>query len=321
MSKKLTISNSYADLLVAIKMTLSSGLLAAQKALEYERLQTYWKIGKDIDVCVAASRGTLIPGKKLYQQVSIDIHEQTGLELTADTISRVVQFSRNYPGFPENTTLTFTHYIVLQRIPNVKLRLQLEKTAVRKNMNVAQTRAAVREINAERALPVREKARSLVCERGEPYVYLVRPRHDLRGKKNFCIDCGFKISVDVDGGTPPKKIDFQAVEKRPARVVDGDTVDVRIDVGFGIGLDERLRLKGINTPELKTQDGKRARDFLVAYLSQCPAIIIRTSKEGMFGRWLADIYALQGCADPFAIAAKGECVNQLLLDEGLAEVY
>ena len=105
------------------------------------------------------------------------------------------------------------------------------------------------------------------------------------------------------------------------KVVDGDTLDALIDVGFGIRIHECFRLKAIDTPGIKTQVGLSAKNFLEKYLSGCEMIIVRTTKTEMYGRWLGDIFALPGCADPRRIATDGEYVNQLMLDRGHAVNY
>lgn len=77
------------------------------------------------------------------------------------------------------------------------------------------------------------------------------------------------------------------------RVVDGDTVDVDIDLGFGVWLrKERVRLMGIDTPESRTRDkvekkyGLAAKAFLKKTLGTTP--ILKTTKDGKgkFGRIL-----------------------------------
>ena len=79
------------------------------------------------------------------------------------------------------------------------------------------------------------------------------------------------------------------------RVVDGDTVDVDIDLGFGIWMRKsRIRLLGVDTPESRTRDleekkyGLAAKDFLVASLGEEP--ILKTTKDGKgkFGRILGE---------------------------------
>jgi endonuclease YncB( thermonuclease family) len=344
MPPQLPVSSSYQDLLSAVKSALASGLLAAQRVLEHERLKTYWAIGGEIRARVAASNGELHFTGDLYHRISADLKAQAGLDLTADTIGRMVQFHRNYPRFPETTTLTFTHYIALQRLKDPKARQRLEQRAVRLAMTVPELKAAVAELNREEGSAAGARD-VLPLARGEPYVYYVRPETGLDGQKRLYVDCGFRISVDLPDGNryaPRQSRCVRSVKKdgaysirsykkggeliytyaaRVVRVVDGDTFDARVDVGFGIGLNERFRLKGIDTPEINTQAGLLARHFVEEEFSRCPLIVLRSSKAGVYGRWLADVFCLPGTDDPARIAAEGQYLNQTLLDRGLAKRY
>ena len=83
------------------------------------------------------------------------------------------------------------------------------------------------------------------------------------------------------------------------RVVDGDTVDVDIDLGFGVWLHkERVRIYGIDTPESRTRDleekkyGLAAKEFVKQFVKGGKNIVLRTQKydaKGKFGRILGDI--------------------------------
>ena len=85
------------------------------------------------------------------------------------------------------------------------------------------------------------------------------------------------------------------------RVVDGDTVDGTIDLGFGIFTKKRIRLSGINAPETRTRDkeekarGKEAkqrlRQLLLHGQKQAEGLVITTTldKTGKYGRVLGDI--------------------------------
>ena len=81
-----------------------------------------------------------------------------------------------------------------------------------------------------------------------------------------------------------------------ARVVDGDTIDVDIDCGFGIWLKkERLRLYGINTPETRgkeREEGLVAKAFVQAEMASATSILIKTyvDARGKYGRLLAEVY-------------------------------
>ena len=77
------------------------------------------------------------------------------------------------------------------------------------------------------------------------------------------------------------------------RVVDGDTVDFDVDLGFHISIRIRTRLVGVDTPERGHQDFAKATNVLIDLLStrtnEEGYIMIKTEKTGKYGRWLVDI--------------------------------
>ena len=76
------------------------------------------------------------------------------------------------------------------------------------------------------------------------------------------------------------------------KIIDGDTVDVDIDLGFGVWLKkQRIRMYGIDTPESRTRDleekyGLAAKEFLRGMLDDDAGILLKTYKDekGKFGR-------------------------------------
>ena len=106
------------------------------------------------------------------------------------------------------------------------------------------------------------------------------------------------------------------------KVVDGDTVDVDIDLGFGICLkDERVRIMGIDTPESRTSDdveklfGLAAKNRLYSLLEKDAKLITTEDKngedmKGKFGRILGDFRA-----------ADGRMVTQIMIEEGHCVPY
>ena len=104
------------------------------------------------------------------------------------------------------------------------------------------------------------------------------------------------------------------------KVVDGDTVDVDIDLGFGICLkDERVRIMGIDTPESRTRDkvekifGLAAKNRLYELLSKDAKLVTTEDKsgedmKGKFGRILGDFRAADGRMITEIMAAEGHCV-------------
>ena len=96
------------------------------------------------------------------------------------------------------------------------------------------------------------------------------------------------------------------------RVVDGDTLDVRIDVGFRGTRVERLRLADIDAWEKRgehREKGRAAQRFVENWLSEHGArVLIRTAKGDSFGRWIAHIHPLEG----------GPALNDQLVERGHA---
>ena len=79
------------------------------------------------------------------------------------------------------------------------------------------------------------------------------------------------------------------------RIVDGDTVDIDIDLGFGVWLrKQRIRIMGIDTPESRTSDpeekvyGLLAKDQVVKYLASATKFYSFKDEKGKFGRLLGD---------------------------------
>jgi micrococcal nuclease len=106
------------------------------------------------------------------------------------------------------------------------------------------------------------------------------------------------------------------------RVIDGDTVEVDVDLGFGIWMkDQTIRLVGIDAPETRTLNkeeklhGMRSKQRLFDMLPVGTEIILRSVKasrsdaKDKYGRILGD----------FIIGERSACA--ILLEEGLAEIY
>ena len=106
------------------------------------------------------------------------------------------------------------------------------------------------------------------------------------------------------------------------KVIDGDTVDVDIDLGFGVVLtDERVRIMGIDTPESRTRNkieklfGLAAKKRLKELLSKQCVLKTEINKDGedmkgKFGRVLGDF-----------VTADGRLVTDIMIEEGHAVAY
>jgi len=102
------------------------------------------------------------------------------------------------------------------------------------------------------------------------------------------------------------------------RVVDGDTIDVVLDLGFDILYKSRVRLYGIDTPESRTRDkdekarGKMAGAFLKNAIDNGTKVVIQTKlkdSRGKFGRVLGDV------------VVDGVNINKLMVENYHAAAY
>jgi len=80
------------------------------------------------------------------------------------------------------------------------------------------------------------------------------------------------------------------------KIIDGDTVDVDIDLGFDAWLlNQRIRLYGIDTPESRTRDleekkfGLIAKKFVQTFCPVGSTAVIKTKEKGKYGRYLGDL--------------------------------
>ena len=98
------------------------------------------------------------------------------------------------------------------------------------------------------------------------------------------------------------------------RVVDGDTVDAHIDLGFDITIHKRIRLAGIDTPESRTRDleekkrGLASKDKLIELLGD-GSFILESKEVGKYGRVLG------------TLLKEDLNINDTLVQEGFAVEY
>jgi len=104
-------------------------------------------------------------------------------------------------------------------------------------------------------------------------------------------------------------------------VIDGDTIVLDIDLGFSTHKEQRIRLAGLNCPEIETKEGKEAFHFLRDKLTQLDFVMIKTHMIDIYGRFLGHIfYDATGALNNDEIFAKGIYLNEEILQKGLGVV-
>ncbi|MFN7584230.1 MAG: thermonuclease family protein [bacterium] len=108
--------------------------------------------------------------------------------------------------------------------------------------------------------------------------------------------------------------------KKITGVVDGDTIDVDIDLGFNVSFSQRVRLAGIDTPESRTSDkfektlGLESKEYLKSKLKDAKLVVIKTEKPDSsekYGRILGWLY----------VDGDTVSVNDHMIEDGYAWGY
>ncbi len=113
---------------------------------------------------------------------------------------------------------------------------------------------------------------------------------------------------------------YEYFVKEVKNVVDGDTIDVVIDLGFDIMFFSRVRLAGIDTPESRTTNkaekvlGLESKEYLKKYLKDAKSVVIKTEKinsSEKYGRILGWVY----------VNGDTESLNDKMINDGYAWGY
>jgi micrococcal nuclease len=113
---------------------------------------------------------------------------------------------------------------------------------------------------------------------------------------------------------------FEYYVKKVNKIVDGDTIDVDIDLGFDISFSSRVRLAGIDTPESRTADkfekslGLEAKAYLKHAIEEAKAVVIKTEKmdsSEKYGRILGWVF----------LDGSDKSLNEKMIDDGYAWGY
>ena len=119
-------------------------------------------------------------------------------------------------------------------------------------------------------------------------------------------------------GRITNSLEMQKYKAKLIRIIDGDTLDAEIDIGFDVFVRKRIRLWGINAPETRSRDkdevkaGKNTYRRLASILALSNGEFeLITHGNGKYGRCLGEIF----------VKEHTESVNQVLINEGLAKIY
>ncbi len=333
-----------------LRRKVEEALLWGQKKIEEAKVQTYWQTGKIMDEHILRyqSRSDHY-GEEVIGKLSSDIHVSTSV------LWRCVKFARSFKKIvaarPQSLPrLSWAHYRELITVPDEETRLALMTRAEKSGWTSRELGEKIRrEIRpgSPQSKPSETKSlKKLIPKKGRLYTYRLIAPDSLHQEDNegLWVDLGFQVyrqmagvfasggrfkenqiieSLKKDGdygvsATTRTKEDLFTYKGYVQRVVDGDTLLVKVDLGFETRVRQYLRLRGVDAPELITPEGKKAKTFVERELKKIPFIILTSSRSDKYDRYLADIW-IPSTNDASRDTNDDVYLNQLLLDEGIAQ--
>lgn len=329
---------TYNTLKTTVLSILEEGRELARQAVGRQKVDSYWQVGREIDAhLVATGRGSAY-GDQIIAQLA----EDTGFQ--ARRIYKILQFYRCFEIVPTSALLGWSHYAELLPLPDEQ-RAFYESEAGKRGWSVRELRAQIKAGTFDEVKRQSEKGeQQAICPaRGELYTYRVLEV----GAESVIVDLGFGVEREIGG-----RYDFDVREvvrsemveglvrlspfdcaqddrSSPAygkkklytykatveRVVDGDTIRVRVDLGFNTWIRHTLRLRGIDTPELPSPEGERAKAYVKRVLGGVSFIVVRTFGRGRYGRYVADVFLGK---DERRVVGEGRYLNRALVERGMA---
>lgn len=336
MPKALTATADYCNLLADIRKEMEHGLKKVEELLERQKVLSYWAIGRKINIYLNTHK--MPPGAvgALYDELSRD------LEMHHRTLPQCEQFFRYFPKFKPDKDLKWTHYRYLLNIPDAAQRQAWIARIKKEKINTTQLRLMLMPAAATDDLPEFDLKKPV---RGKLHTYrLLRADEVENFDVPWFVDLGFAgcaeappsraaldnkyiyTSEKVDGVyrlkvTDAKVSDLFTFRAKLRRLVDADTPILLIDQGFGKWIIERLRLNGIDAPEIGTLAGQRAKKWVEDELKGVENLVVKTYKTDKWDRYLVDVFYLPKEKDLHRVAAEGLWLNGRMVEAGVAKVW
>jgi endonuclease YncB( thermonuclease family) len=291
----------------------------AQKTQTNAQVQFCWQVGRKIVLFDQKGQARAPRNKELLARLSADLTRKYGAGFSVDNLERMRRLFLAYPYSAPARNMSWTNYAELLKVPDAKKRERLASKIEREGLSKREVRQLVRTPRPSASLPPLKRPTDLKLN-----TYCKSALNVKLPDGAVLVDCGFFMNrvmtkaelAQVDLTDTPSYTYAATVD----RVVDGDTLKVIIDVGFGNRVYDKLRLRGVNTPELGTPEGEKAKRYVAGLLPPGSCVVLKSHKSGVdkYGRFVVDVFYCKGSDDPQDAISNGVYLNQQLLDEGFA---
>ncbi|MDP1579038.1 MAG: DUF1016 N-terminal domain-containing protein [Candidatus Didemnitutus sp.] len=325
---RLSVPATYADLKKAVEAVVFKG----RQQIELAWVRTYHETGRLINEHILQNRQRAGYGAGVFEKLSAD----TGI--SKRTLQECAQFQRCFPIPRTCAQLGWAHYRTLCQVADQNARTSLMRDAIKHEWTVAKLVQRVRPLNAaleveqdDSSSPTRAAPQKLLTlKRGTPGIFRLVSRGDA-----LAVDLGFRlylrlsdeqaeefsagdfVTCDARGrvakASEATKADLFTYSAVVRRTIDGDTLAISLQLPGRYEIEQKLRLRGVDCPEMDTAAGKAAKRFAESLVAAATAVTIYTTKPDKYDRYLADVFlAPRDAAEVFlnnAILAAGHAVR------------
>ncbi len=337
---------AYAEL----KARVREALILGQQRIEAAKVITYWRTGWYIRTHIKLHAGRAEYGARVVERLSRDLEVHKSvlhrcvqfverlpklLVTDAPIVAGRRQSSQRFASSLDHPAvrLTWTHYRALLTVSDARQREALLQQAARQEWSSTELETRIRRTAArngqDRTAPA---SRRLTPLRGTPGLFQIKDvagtcywdlgfesYRELSSTQARAFKAGDLVQLTADGALEPAPkeatpANLYTYEARILRVVDGDTLWLLIHLGGADWRKEKLRLRGIDCPEMGTSAGEAAKRYVQAQLQRTTRLTITTTKPDQWDRYLSDV---------FLTTATGEEIflNNRLLETGHARLY
>lgn len=232
-----------------------------------------------------------------------------------------------------DTRLSWSHYRKLASISDEKLREKLTKAAIREGWSEGTLSFKIKEAGQQRRSP------TLKWKRPEGLLLHCKIKETLKGNESYLLDLGFYCYYEIPEAKAdskykagdvlkiqkqgkswsfektklPKSSDLYFYFGEIERVIDGDTILVKLELGFNLITRQRIRLHNVWAAELDTDEGEDSFELLKKKLQVKTKIIVRSRSKDIYGRYVGEVlYSNKKVIIPEEIFTDGIYLNEEL---------
>ena len=347
---------NYSTLLTEVRGVLEAGRARAREAVDEEKVRTYWGIGRLVNEHLRLHKGRAGYGEKVVNQLAEDLGISQRTLYNIVEFQQAFPILQTFAKLSWSQCILLSHVedskqrqrLLREAVQkNLSARELAAKIGPKKPLLLEDEKKSssqpARGVRKSRELP------PLVPVRGNFYTYqIVKPRNLHTLPEFYAVDLGFGSRVDLKLPGVIRPREGQMIEavrteenqagdryhfkKSPAgkealytfkaavkKVIDDDTLWADVDLGFRFWVEKKLRLRGINAPEV--HDKKKMSRFVAETLARVSFVVVKLHGRDKFDRRLADLFYLEGEENAEKVLREGIYLNQELLDRGLAVRY